>query len=305
MAVCGSVSAVDLSALTPLAGGYSGHTFLAETAGERSVVRIYPPGPRDEAAPEIDAALLRLVRGIVPVPDVLEVRRGVAAADQPGLLVTSFLAGERGDLLLPTLDDDGLAALGTGLGQLVADLAGMPTLRPGMFVDPDLTIGDFGVADGLPGFVADHADALCACGWDTALLDALDRVATRAQAALDAVGRTCVVHSDVNPKNLLVDPTSLQITGLLDWEFAHSGHPFTDLGNALRFDRHSVYVEAVLTTWCERRGGTPRAALDLARAADLWALVDLAARAGDHEVADRAESLLRAIARADDVHATG
>ena len=50
-----------------------------------------PPGLRDEASPEIDAALLRLVRGIVPVPDVLEVRRGVAAADQPGLLVTSFL----------------------------------------------------------------------------------------------------------------------------------------------------------------------------------------------------------------------
>jgi len=296
---------VDLSALTPLAGGFSGHTFLAETAGERSVVRIYPPGLRDDAAPEIDAALLRLVRGVVPVPDVLEVRRGVAAADQPGLLVTSFLGGERGDLVLPTLDDDGLAVLGTRLGHLLADLAGMPTQRPGMFVDPDLTIADFGVADGLPGFVADHTDALGARGWDATLLEALGRVAETAEAALDEVDRTCLVHSDVNPKNLLVDPASLEITGLLDWEFAHSGHPFTDLGNALRFDRHPVYVDAVLTTWCGRRGGTPQAALDLARAADLWALVDLAARAGDHAVADRAESLLRAIARADDVHATG
>ena len=100
---------VDLSELTPLAGGWSGQTFLAEVGGTRSVVRIYRPGERDDAGPEIDAAVLRLVRGIVPVPDVLEVRRGLAAADRPGLLVTSYLPGERGDLLLPTLDGDGLS----------------------------------------------------------------------------------------------------------------------------------------------------------------------------------------------------
>jgi aminoglycoside phosphotransferase (APT) family kinase protein len=294
---------VDLSALTPLAGGFSGHTFLAETAGERSVVRIYPPGRRPDEAPEVDAALLRLVRGIVPVPDVLEVRRGDAAADRPGLLVTSFLPGQRGDLLLPTLDDDGLVALGTRLGHLLADLAGMPTLRAGIFVDRALAIGDFGVADGLPGFVAEHVDALADRGWDPDLLDALAGVAERAENALDAVGRTCLVHSDVNPKNLLVDPDSLEITGLLDWEFAHSGHPFTDLGNALRFDRRPAYVDAVLATWCARRGGTPATALDMARAADLWALVDLAARAGDHAVADRAAELLREIAHTGDLHA--
>lgn len=294
---------MDFSSLTPLSGGFSGETFLGEAAGERSVVRIYPPGRRDDAAPEIDAALLRLVRGIVPVPDVLEVRRGVAAADRPGLLVTSFLPGERGDLLLPTLDDEGLVALGTRLGHLLADLAGMPTLRPGMFVDPDLTIGDFGVADGLPGFIADHAEALRARGWDPHLLGALCDVAEQADAALDTVDRTCLVHSDVNPKNLLVDPGPLTITGLLDWEFAHSGHPFTDLGNVLRFDRHPAYAEAVLAAWCARRGGTPEVALDLARAADLWALVDLAARAGDHAVADHAATLLREIARTGDLHA--
>ncbi len=122
---------VDFSELTPLAGGWSGQTFLAEVGGTRSVVRIYRPGERDDAGPEIDAAVLRLVRGIVPVPDVLEVRRGLAAADRPGLLVTSYLPGERGDLLLPTLDGDGLTVLGTRLGSLAADLAGMPTRAGG------------------------------------------------------------------------------------------------------------------------------------------------------------------------------
>jgi len=292
---------MDFGDLTPLEGGWSGQTFVAELAGERTVVRIYPPGRRDDAAPEIDAAVLRLVQGLVPVADVLEVRRGVAAADKPGLLVTSYLPGERGDLVLPTLDDAAAATLGGRLGHLVADLAGMPTLTAGPFVDGELTISDFGVADGLPGFVAAHAEGL---GWGHDLLEGLDRVAVEAQTLLDGVGRTCLVHSDLNPKNLLVDPHTLTVTGLLDWEFAHSRHPFTDLGNLLRFDRRPAYVAAVLAAWCERRGGNPQDALDLARAADLWALVDLAARAGDNPVAGRAAALLGEIARTNDLHAT-
>ena len=111
-------------------------------------------------------------------------------------------------------------------------------------------------------------------------MEALVAVARRAQELLDAVGRTCLVHSDLNPKNLLVDPDTLAVTGVLDWEFAHSGHPATDLGNLLRFDRHPAYAGAVVSAWCDRHGSTPAEALDLARAADLWALVDLAAARG-------------------------
>jgi Ser/Thr protein kinase RdoA (MazF antagonist) len=294
---------VDLSQLTPLSGGWSGETFLAEAGGERSVVRIYRPGRRDDAAPEIDAALLRLVRGVVPVPDVLEVRRGVTGLDRPGLLVTSYLPGERGDLLLPTLDDAQLTALGGRLGGLAADLAGMPTLRPGPFVDPDLRIGTFGGADGLPGLVDDRAADLVTEGWEPRQVDALARVAGQAQDLLDTVDRTCLVHSDLNPKNLLVDPDTLEVSGVLDWEFAHSGCPVSDLGNLLRFDRNPAYADAVLAAWCERRGTDLDHTLELARAADLWALVDLAARRGENPVADRAHEHLLAIARTGDLHA--
>jgi aminoglycoside phosphotransferase (APT) family kinase protein len=286
--------------LTPLEGGWSGETFLASAGGQRTVVRIYTPGRRPDAAPEIDAAVIGLVRGLVPVPDVLEVRRGSAAADRPGLLVTSYLRGERGDLLMPTLDDERRSRLGGRLGDLLADLAGMPTLRAGMFLDPTLRIGDLGVAESLPDFVDDHAAAL---GWEAPPLDGLRVVAGRAQELLDSVSRTCLVHSDVNPKNLLLDPATLEVTGLLDWEFAHSGHPFTDLGNLLRFDRDPAYADAVLAAWCGRRGGTPAQALELARAADLWALVDLAARQGQNPVADRAHEHLLAIARTGNLNA--
>ena len=297
---------MDLTALTPLDGGWSGETFVAEVAGERSVVRIYAGAShRGANAHEVDAALLRLVRGLVPVPEVLEIRRADPAADHPALLVTSFLPGVRADLLLPDLDERGLAVLGARLGRILADLAGMPMLRAGPFVDGNLTIGSFGAEgqsiDGLPEFVALHEQAFL--HWSQAELEGLREVATDAQALLDTVGRVCLVHSDVNPKNLLVDPDTLYVTGLLDWEFAHAGHPYTDLGNLVRFDRRPALVEAVLDAYTARHGGSPERALDLARAADLWALVDLAARRGQNPVAARAHDLLLAIARTGDVHA--
>ena len=288
---------MDLTSLTPLPGGWSGQTFLAEVAGERSVVRVYAEvGARGAAAHEVDAALLRLVRGLVPVPDVLEVRRADPATGLPALLVTSYVAGARADEVLPTLDDAGLRTLGHALGTVAATLAGMPVLRAGPFVDGELTIGSFGDLDGLPAWV----DAHVVPGLTEADRAALVDVAIEAQTLLDTVDRCCLVHSDLNPKNVLVDPDTLEVAALVDWEFAHAGHPFTDLGNLLRFDREPAYVEAVLAAWCARHGGDPAHALRLARAADLWALVELASRAGINPVADRAHERLLAIARSGD-----
>jgi aminoglycoside phosphotransferase (APT) family kinase protein len=251
----------------------------------------------------VDAALLRLVRGLIPVPEVVEVRRAVAALDRPGLLVTSYVEGERGDQVLPRLDDEGLAVLGRSCGRIAGELAGMPTVRPGPFLDSDLAIGSFELHGGLPEFVELHGDSLERVGWDPPLLGRLRALAVTAQGLLDTSARSCLVHSDLNPKNLLIDPVGLSVTAVLDWEFAHSGHPTTDLGNLLRFDRAPAYVAAVLSAYCELRGTDPDATLELARAADLWALVDLAARAGENPVADRADRHLRAIADTGDLHA--
>ena len=43
--------------------------------------------------------------------------------------MTEFLPGVRGDLLLPTLDDDGLRRAGESVGRVAATLGGMPLLR--------------------------------------------------------------------------------------------------------------------------------------------------------------------------------
>ena len=295
---------MDAFGLEPLAGGHSGETFLADAAGERTVVRVY--GPRSAArgpeAPRVDAAVLALVRGLLPVPEVLEVRRADPGAGSPGLLVTSFLPGTRLDLLLPGLDEQGRARVGHQVGEVVARLAQMPMPRPGLFVDGDLRTEPLPGGD-LATFAEQRRAGTALALWPEHEWDALLAVADRAQELLDRVARTCLVHSDLNPKNLLVDPDTLAVTGVLDWEFAHAGGPATDLGNLLRFDRDPPFADAVLAVCATRVPDAGDDVLDRARAADLYALVDLAARRGENPVTERAHHLLRAVASSGDLHA--
>ncbi len=306
-----SIGVVDLigGGLTPLEGGHSGETFLAEAAGERSVVRIYAgrSAGRGDKAAEVDAAVLRLVRGLLPVPEVLEVRRADEAAGTPALLVTSHLPGTRLDLLLPEAATDLRVAIGRNLGLVLSRLSQMPMLRGGMFVDGDLTIGDWppGAVD-LVEWVKANLDGTPLGEWPTEDREGLFALAETAQPQLDTVDRVCLVHSDFNAKNILVDPTTGSVTGLLDWEFAHAGSPFTDLGNLLRFERRPDLADAVLRTYGESVPDAPADPGELlarARAADLFALVELASRRDENPVARKAHELLSAMARTGDLHA--
>lgn len=260
------------SALTPLEGD-SGQVFLAEAAGERSVVRVYSrPSARGAAAHEVDSALLRLVRGLVPVPDVLEVRHAVG--DMPALLVTSYVDGERADRLLPGLSGDERTRLGHGVGGVLARLATMPFLRAGIFVDGDLRIDPFVAEDtDLTRWIAGR-DLGLAPGEQAGL----DEVAEAAQADLDELRRVSLVHGDLVPGNLLVDPEALEVVALVDWELAHAGSPYADLGSMLRSVDDAGFAGAVLSSFAEALGEDPGVARGRACAADLFPLVELAGR---------------------------
>ena len=297
--------------LEPMEGGWSGRTFLAEAGGERTVVRVYDPDDHD--GPTRDAAVLALgsavLAGCAPVPSVVEVRDGDAASGAPGLLLTEHLPGTRGDLLLPGLDEPGLAAAGAALGEVVARLAGSVQLRAGRFADASLRIEAWEPP------------------WDAALLEELVEVLAprlglgdpevrelsalcrHADDVLAGASGACLVHGDLNPKNLLLvrDPDAtdggVSVSGVLDWEFAHAGSPWADLGNLLRLDRAPAYVDALLGTVAERRGVDVATLVERARAADLVAVMELATRRGDNPVAALAHRQLVAMVRRGDLHA--
>lgn len=284
----------------PLPGGWSQESFLAGVGDERSVVRLCSDrGPRGAAAAQVDASLMRLVRGLVPVPEVLEVRPPVDGL--PALLVTRYVPGVRADVVLREGDGSALRRLGTRMGTLAGTLAGIATLRPGPFVDGDLRTGPE-AGDDLLAHVEDRMPLLR--GLDAVARARLQDLARRAQEVRDEVGRTSVVHGDFHPRNVVLDPDTLDVLAVVDWEHAHSGAPHADLGMLLRFDRDPVWEEAVLDGWASVRGEEPSSALERARHTDLGALVDLAARPGGNLVVDLAECFLTEIIRTGNVHAS-
>ncbi len=290
--------------MTPLDGGYSGETFLVgEDPTDQVVLRIYR---RDPGRAVVDASLLRLVRGILPVPAVIEARP--AHGDEPALLVTEKLAGIPLDLLLKQ-DRHGVdwGQIGRHLGCILARLTGIPFLRSGMFDGPELTISGADLPTDLRQFALHYRDNGRIAAWQErdvdALLDLIDTAEDiSAEAVEESEGRTVLVHSDFNPKNLLVDPASSQVTALLDWEFAYAGAPYADYGNLTRFDRDGRITEPLRDTFVELAPGI-RDVDQRGRAADLWALVELAGRVPSNAVCELASTLLLAQARTGNLHA--
>ena len=280
-----------VTSVQPLPGGHSGETFVAGAGSERSVVRVYAArsAARGPLAPEVDAAVLGLVRGVLPVPAVLEVRRGDPSADLPGLLVTSHLPGDRLDLVLPDLDDTGLRRVGEQLGVLAGRLGLAVQPRAGRFTDRRL------VADEPLPSLAELLGAASAA-LSESLVEALRPVLDDAEDLLAEDRRHVLVHGDLNPRNALVDPGSLEVTGLVDWESAHAGGPWEDLGNLLRHAPAGPLREGVLAAYSSLVPGLPEDLEDRAAAADLAALLELAGRAGDAAAGRRARGLLAAAA---------
>jgi aminoglycoside phosphotransferase (APT) family kinase protein len=284
----------------PLPGGHSGETFLVGAAGEQAVLRLYVHKP-DRAA--VDAALLELLRGLVPVPRVLDLRTP-QMAEGPAYLLTELLPGERLGEVLPDAAPGLRTQLARSLADVLARLNGIPFRHPGDLVDADLHVDPRSLpADSLVAWAEQHLDGGPLAQWDAAERQALLRVADHADTLLETTDRWCLAHSDFNAKNLLVDPTSGAVTGLLDWEFAHAGTPYTDLGNLLRHERDRELTEPLLERFRSLAPPPPDDLVDRARSADLWALIELASRAGQHAPADRAHDLLRAVANAEDLHA--
>lgn len=283
--------------LVPLSGGHSGETFVAAFGGDRSVVRILRPGRRAPGSARRDAAVLQWVRGLVPVPEVLEVRDADSARDVPELLVTTFVDGVRGDEYLAGATPDDAAALGDDLAQVIVRLAGIATPRRGLLVGADLAL------DPLPAASAEEwVDGLDGDEEWCALRGELAPLAEEADAVLAQTPRSCLVHGDLNLKNLLVDPARRVVAAVVDWEHARSAGPHADLGNMLRFEARGLDVvrERVLPAYASCFGEDPRELPLRAAAADLVALAEVAARevAGSGAgLVRRARSLLRARAR--------
>lgn len=292
----------DLSGLVggaevvPLSGGYSGETFLVTGAGEQAVLRLYARHPERAA---IDQALLERLRGLLPVPRVLEAVTVPAGADRPPFLLLEALPGDRLDVVLPAADEPLRRRLAEAVTGVLVLLATERMPRAGFFTDASLEPSPFPAGSGeQAAFLAAHLGAPFFAGLTDDERAGLRAVARRAATVAARSSRIALVHADFNPKNLLVDPATGGVTGVLDWEYAFAGAPLGDVGNLLRFAQDEVFDRAVAAAYAERAPDVPDGWLDVARALDLYSLIDLASQqAPDNPIVAGAQDLLRATAR--------
>lgn len=280
-----------------LAGGFSHETCLLTLADGPVVARF---GGGD---PAIEAAVMAVARGHVPVPEVLLVLPGVDDRARPAMVIEYV----DGDVLSGVLDAGELgrsdaAELGAEVGRVVAGVAVVGFDRRGFFVDGDLAVKEeppwseqlVAVAEGC--MAAAPADRL-----DGATRRAWVQLCAAHASALDRIdGHTRLVHADINPKNILVSRVGRgwRVDALLDWEFSYSGSPYADAGNMARFgaDYPAGFLDGFRAGFAER----PPADLPLVddwaylgRVLDMFALSDLTTRPVGHAVADQAAEQIR------------
>ncbi|WP_435061021.1 phosphotransferase family protein [Amycolatopsis thermoflava] len=256
--------------LRQLSGGYRGAVWSLD---DRYVLKV---GGR----PAVDAAVARLVPGIAP--EVIAVTEDAS--------VSAFVPGTGVEVLLVELPGTEVREVGLAAGRALARIGEVRLGRPGWFLDGSLRLGE------MPGDLAGFVTACLARrhpGWPLTDADLRGLLArAREWAPLVPHGEARLVHSDFNPKNLIAarDGNGWRVT-VLDWEFAHSGSPLTDLGNVLRFG-DTPFTDGVLDGF----GPCPAGWREAARALDLFALADFLTRPPREPLASRLLGVLRTAA---------
>jgi aminoglycoside phosphotransferase (APT) family kinase protein len=185
--------------------GWAKHVLIAER-----VVVLAPRNHTMVEALERELAALDLLAAVPGdwLPRVDTVVRDEHLGPYP-FVVCDRLPGEPLDELVESISADDLVPVFEQLGRRIASWQRLPVPAPARLRQRDLL------------------GALVAFG-ETLDLTRAERSALR--AAEDAAGTLApvLVHGDIHEGQLLVDPASLEVTGVVDWSTARLDHPFSD-----------------------------------------------------------------------------
>lgn len=195
-----------------LSGGACNSNYSVCTpSGNRFVCRIHNRGN-----PHIEKSIIRLLNNSISTPEYLWVGDGVS--------VMSFIEGEQ---FYPTKN------LVREAGRMIGKLKSISFDRQGQILPSGKIVAFAGWAsfeEGILGLLKKDSvksrveeDSVAhlkhLLGQHNDILDSFDSCHN-------------LVHGDFRPDNILVSGDS--IVGVLDWEFAHSGCSYMDVGNLLR-----------------------------------------------------------------------
>ena len=223
----------------PLAGGLRNANFkvtLDATSGP-IVLRVYE---HDASLCQKEADLIRLVRGSVPVPEVILAE--AAWEGLPPFMLQCYVEGPTFRELARSARSEEVAEAARSVGETLAAIGAVTFANPGWLV-PGPTVTDplLPGSDPMPRFV----DQCLASPMPQRRVPAELRDKTQAAMWWHASGLRCaaeetsLVHGDFSRRNLILRQLAGRwiVAAVLDWEFAISGSPLADVGHFLRYER--------------------------------------------------------------------
>jgi len=263
----------------PLGDGLRNANFKLQLEGssEPVVLHIYEHDA-SLCGKEID--LMRLVSGAVPAPEVIYAEPD-GGEDLPPFALLRYVEGITFRELYRARDREAIAQAARSAGETLAAIARFTFSKPG-WLGPGTAVGAplLEGSDAMPRFVD-----LCLESANLRLRvpgELRDRthslVWAWASRLAGLASDACLVHGDFNKRNLLVRPLSGRwtVAAVLDWEFAVSGTPLTDLANLLRYESAAQpLIEPLFSEGYTSAGGVlPPDWRRLARVVDLTALCE-------------------------------
>ena len=204
-------------------GGQSNPTFLIESAARRVVLRKKPPGKLLPTAHQVEReyrVLAALAGSGVPVPEVFALCEDESVVGTPFYLMAYVEGRVFTDPRLPGLDP---AARRTVCSATAAGLAAVHAVD----------VAEAGLADlGPPAGYLERQIGRWLRQYEASRTDdveAMDALARWLPAHLPPSSRTTLVHGDYRVGNLVFARHAARLEGVLDWELATLGDPFSDL----------------------------------------------------------------------------
>lgn len=211
----------ELNTVERMSTGKSNTNFkLSLDDGQTVVLRLY--SEQGVSSPQREARIANIIGDRVPVPAILD------AGDNWALF--QFAPGKT----LDTAPEHAGAA-----AEVLAHLS-EHKFDTGGWIQPDGTITPFDFGDGGDGddsgdqYVMSMLEKPEVQRWlGPGRARSLTEILKSESSRLAELGnQKILVHGDFNPTNILVDGG--KITAVVDWEFAHVGTPYMDIGNLLR-----------------------------------------------------------------------
>ena len=200
------------------------------------ILRIYL---RDKEAAYQEQKLGQLLKQTVPIPQIYFIgnyngyRFGIAE-HLPGITLRDLLLGS---------EPHDLSAIMFDVGKLLASIQSHHFSAAGIF-DKHLNIAEAISQDAYIEFAQQclkHSTVINCLS--VAVITKIGHYLQKYKTLFPDESENHLVHADYDPANILVEKKQnhWEITGILDWEFAFSGSPLTDVANMLRYAHQMPY----------------------------------------------------------------